>query len=92
MATYARRLFCAAAFASALVAAPAAEASLLQRIQMLKSNSAPLVSSYGASAFGGGYFFGPGTRAQLAFRSYAYDRYFSIVFRRPVSAFCRIFC
>ncbi|MEP9347964.1 hypothetical protein [Xanthobacter sp. KR7-225] len=88
MATYARRLFCAAAFASVLVAAPAAEASMLQRIQMLRSSSVPLVSSYRPAMFG----IGPGTRTLLAFRAYSYDRYLSIVFRRPVSAFCRFFC
>ncbi|MFG1357538.1 hypothetical protein [Xanthobacter pseudotagetidis] len=93
MANNARRLFCAAAFASALMAAPAAEAGLLQqRIQFLRMSSMPLISTYQAmtpSAFG---WFGPGTRTLLAYRSYQYNRYLSIVFRRPVSAFCRLFC
>lgn len=88
MPTNARRLFCAAAFASALMAAPAAEASLLQRIQFLQSSSTPFVGSYYQSRA----WIGPGKRTLLAYKAYAYDRYLSIVLRRPVSPFCRFFC
>lgn len=92
MANNARRLFCAAAFASALMAAPSAEAGLLQRIQFLRMSSMPLISTYQATTPSGFSWFGPGTRTLLAYRAYRYDRYLSIVFRRPVSAFCRLFC
>lgn len=92
MATNARRLFCAAAFASALMAAPAAEASLLQRIQYLQSSSMPFVGSNYAANYQSRAWIGPGKRTLLAYRAYAYDRYLSVVLRRPVSAFCRFFC
>jgi hypothetical protein len=92
MTSNARRLFCAAAFASALMAAPSAEAGLLQRIQFLQSSSMPMIGNYQSSVFQNRAFIGPGKRTLLAYRSYAYDHYISFVLRRPVSAFCRFFC